>query len=380
MKYPDEMANTMNTKNKNHDATRPLRVGIVGCGWVAGSQIERGFSQLRDRFTVAACCDADHARAEDFALRHGIEVVSEDFAALLAEDLDVISICTPPSLHHSMVLGALAAGKHVICEKPFTSSLRLMDQVIAAEAASDRRIMPIFQYRFDDGIAKVRSLIASGLCGKAYLSSVETAWLRGADYYDVPWRGKFATELGGVLLTQSIHIHDLFLWLMGPAAQINGFKTTRVNPIEVEDCAVASVQMADGSLATLSATLGSALPVTRIRLCFENLVIERQCFGTEAKNPGAEPWTITARTPDLQAHAERIMSEAHLGPRDFAGQFADFATALAEDRAFAVTLQDARRSLELISAVFHAAETGQTVQLPITADHVRYDGWAPSHE
>ena len=353
----------------------PLRIGIVGCGWVAGSQMERGFALLPDRFEVVSCCDRVPSAAQTFADRHAIARVCADYDAMLASDVDVVSICTPPSLHHQMVMAGLAAGKHVICEKPFTSSLRLMDEVIAAEAASNCRVMPIFQYRFADGIAKVRHLIASGLGGKAYLSSVETAWLRGAKYYSVPWRGKFATELGGVLLTQSIHIHDLFLWLMGPVAEVKGFKTTRVNPIEVEDCAVASLRMADGSLASLAATLGSIRPATRIRLCFENMVIERQCFDADAPRPGAEPWTVTARTPALQAKADRILAEAPLGPADFAGQFRDFADALHEGRAFSVTLADARRSLELITALFHAAETGETVPLPVTADHPRYAGW-----
>jgi predicted dehydrogenase len=368
--------------DQKHNRGKPVRrrVGIVGCGWVAGSQMERGFDHLRDRFEVVACCDTELARARDFAARHGIAAAIADFQALLDDDrIDVVSICTPPSLHHPMVMGGLAAGKHVICEKPFTSSLRLMDEIIAAEAVSGRRVMPIFQYRFADGIARVRHLIRSGLGGRAYLSSVETAWLRGADYYAVPWRGRFATELGGVLLTQSIHIHDLFLWLMGPAAEVKGFKTTRVNPIEVEDCAVASLRMADGSLAALAATLGSVRPATRIRLCFENFVMERQCYDADAPKPGAEPWTVVARTPELQAEAERILAEAPLGPVDFAGQFSDFAQALDADRPFAVTLQDARRSLELVTALFHAAETGETCTLPIGEDHARYDGWAPHH-
>jgi predicted dehydrogenase len=303
-----------------------------------------------------------------------------DFDAMLAQpDIDVVSICTPPSLHFGMVMAALAAGRHVICEKPFTSSLYLTDAVIAAETASARRVMPIFQYRFAPGIARIRHLIRSGLGGRAYLSSVETAWRRQADYYAVPWRGRFATELGGVLVTQSIHIHDLFLWLMGPVAEVRGFKATRVNPIEVEDCAVGSLRMADGSLAALAATLGSIRPTTRIRLCFENFVIERQCFDAEAPRPGFDPWTVVASTPALQAAADAVMAEAPVPAPDFAGQFEDFAGALAEGRPFAVTLEDARRSLELVTALFHAAETGETVALPIGADHPRYNGWTALH-
>jgi predicted dehydrogenase len=367
---------SMTSDDKKRMRQERLRIGIVGCGWVAGSQMERGFGLLPDDFAVVSCCDADAGKATAFAVSYLIPRTHADYASMLADpEIDAVSICTPPSLHHPMVMDALAAGKHVICEKPFTSSLRLTDEIIEAERQSAARVMPIFQYRFQDGIAKVRHLIASGLPGRAYLSTVETAWLRGAEYYRVPWRGKFATELGGVLLTQSIHIHDLFLWLMGPAAEVKAFKTTRVNPIEVEDCAVASVRMADGSLASLAATLGSVRPATRIRLCFENMVIERQCYDAEAPKPGMEPWTVVARTPEHQAEAERIMVEAPQGAPDFAGQFEDFRRALAEGHDFAVSLQDARRSLELVTALFHASETGESVTLPIGTDHPRYDSW-----
>src|SRR5260370_28250249 len=122
--------------------------------------------------------------------------------------------------------------------------------------------MPIFQYRFGNGIAKVKHAIDKGLAGRAFIAAIETAWRRGPDYYDVAWRGKFASELGGVLLTQSIHMHDLLLHLLGPASAVAGFKTTRVNRVEVEDCAVGSLVMADGSLASLTATLGSARQIT----------------------------------------------------------------------------------------------------------------------
>ena len=353
-----------------------LRIAIVGCGWVAGSQVERGFGPLADRFEVVAACDVDAGRAAAFAARHGIAESATDYDALLARgDIDAVSICTPPSLHFPMVMAALAAGKHAICEKPFTSSLDLADRVIAAEARSSARVMPIFQYRFHPGILKIRHLLRSGLAGKLYTSSVETAWRRRADYYAVPWRGKFATELGGVLLTQSIHIHDLFMWLVGEVAEVKAFKTTRVNPIEVEDCAAACLRMADGSLATLTATLGSVRPATRMRFCFENMVIERQCFDAEAPKPGAEPWQVIAVTREIQAEADRLLAEAPLAPEDFAGQFADFADALETGRPFAVSLADARRSLELVTALFHASETGETVALPIGADHPRYSGW-----
>jgi predicted dehydrogenase len=354
-----------------------MRVAIAGCGWVAGMQVETGFAQLPDLFEIVACCDLDEARMHAFAERYGIATRCRRYADLLAlPGLDAISICTPPSEHHAMVRVAMAAGKHVLCEKPFTASISLMDDVIAAQAGSQARVMPIFQYRYGTGFAKAQALLRSGLAGRLFVSSVETAWLRGPDYYGVPWRGRFATELGGVLVTQSIHIQDLFLCLAGPVSQVAAFKATRVNPIEVEDCAVASLHMADGSLASLTATLGSALPTTRLRLCYENLVIERECSGPDAPMPALEPWRFLARDPKLQPEIDAEIAGIECADRFFAGQFRAFHSALADGRPFDVTLDDARRALELITAIYTAAETGRTQSLPISIDHPRYKGWS----
>jgi predicted dehydrogenase len=355
---------------------KPLNVAIVGCGWVSDWHAQDGFALLPDRFRITACCDTNAERLQAFAERHRIPHAVERYDDILAHgDVDVVAICTPPASHYPMIADALAAGKHVVCEKPLTSSLALVDAIRELEARSRSRVMPIFQYRFGDGIAKVRHVIRSGLAGKHYVSSVETAKRRGPDYYSVPWRGKFATELGGVLLTQAIHIHDLLLWLIGPAAIVTSFKTTRVNPIEVEDCAVASLRMTDGSLASLTATLGSCRQLARLRLCFENVTFERQAYDEASTRPGDEPWTIVPKSPEVGSAIEAKMAEVPPARSWFARQYELFHEALATGQAFPVTLDDARASLELITALFHSDETGTAVSLPIGPTHPKYGGW-----
>jgi len=356
----------------------PLKVAIVGCGWTAGSQVERGFAALADTFEVVACCDRAEERARDFSARYGIARASASLDDVLAmADIDVVSICTPPNLHAEQIVAVLAAGKHVICEKPLVASLAELDAVRRAEAASAGRVMPIFQYRFGNGIAKVKHVIDTGLAGRAYLSSIETAWRRGPDYYDVAWRGKFESELGGVLLTQSIHMHDLLLFLVGPAAKVAGFKTTRVNRVEVEDCAVGSLVMADGSLAALAATLGSARQITRLRLCYENVTFEKQCEDDGAGRPGDDPWTVIPMNEAVGARIAAAMAAVPERRTGFARQFELFAEAVASGGPFPVTLDDARRSLELVTALFDADETGRAVALPISPGHAKYGGWTP---
>lgn len=360
---------------------KTVGVGMIGYAFMgrAHSQAWRNVAAFFDlpvrpsmRVVAGRTKEATEAAAEQLGWS---EAVTDWREVVGRADVDIVDICTPGDTHAEIAIAALRAGKHVICEKPLTSSLKLTDAIIEAERKSTARVMPIFQYRFEDGFWRIRQLLATGIAGKPYIASVETAWKRGPDYYSVPWRGRFATELGGVLVTQSIHIHDLFLTLFGPVAQVKAFKTTRVNAVEVEDCAVASLRMESGALASLVATLGSQEPVTRIRLCFEKLTIERQCFGDEAPRPGREPWKVVPRDPQTAEAIAALPPYRPLGMTGFAGQFSAFHAALAAGSPFPVTLADARRALELVSAIYHASETDEAVTMPIAASHPRYEGW-----
>src|SRR5262249_2030860 len=125
-----------------------------------------------------------------------------------------------------------------------------------------------------NGIQQAKRIIDSGIAGAPYVATAETFWTRGAAYYAVPWRGRWATELGGMLMGHAIHIHDLLLYLMGPATALFGRTATRVNAIEVEDCISASIQLASGALASSTGTLGSREEISRLRLAFANVSFE----------------------------------------------------------------------------------------------------------
>lgn len=354
-------------------ASDRLRVGVVGAG--IGRAHVRGYQAVAERFEVTALCDIDAERARPIAEEHGIARVVTDMAELCRmDDLDVIDICTPPHLHFDQIQQVLAAGKHAICEKPLVSSLREVDALAQAEAKSGRRIMPIFQYRFGHGLQKLKLLMAQGLTGKAYLATVETAWRRRAAYYEVPWRGKWATERGGALLGHAIHAHDMLCYVLGPAARVFAYTTTRVNNIEVEDCAAIALEMADGSAASLGVTLGSAAEVTRHRFCFSGLVAESN---TRPYTNSGDPWSFVGDTPELTEQVEQVLAGFQPLPEHYAGQFYRFYDALHREAELPVTLVDARVSLELITAMYYSAETGSSVNLPIGVDHPRYASWLP---
>ena len=233
--------------------------------------------------------------------------------------------------------------------------------------------MPIFQYRFGHGLQKLKFLVEEGVAGRAYLTTVETAWRRRADYY-ATWHGRWETELGGALVTLAVHAHDALTYILGPVKRVMAHTATLVNPIETEDCIVASLEIADGSLASLSVTTGSDVQISRHRFCFSNLTAESN---TEPYANTRDPWTFVGDSPEMQAQVEETLTRFVSLPEGFAGQFYRFHQALQNDSALPVTLAEARTSLELITAVYHSAETGQVAQLPIGEDHPMYGGWRP---
>ncbi|MGH7123654.1 MAG: Gfo/Idh/MocA family protein, partial [Stellaceae bacterium] len=342
---------------------------------IGKTHIAEGYAKHPDKFRVLAICDLDPKRlaavGDEFQVPHR----TSDFDALLAmSDIDVVDICTPPGLHVPQTLAAIAAGKHVICEKPLAGSLADVDKLIAAQRKAKGRIMPVFQYRFGNGLQKAKRIVELGLAGKPYLATIETAWKRSAAYYAVPWRGKWETELGGVLLTQAIHSHDILTYLMGPIASVFARTATRVNPIEVEDCAVASLEMKSGALVSLAATLGSQVEISRLRFCFEHATFES---ALAPYSPGDDPWTITPASPEAKARIDEALADWRFIPSRFEGLFPAFHAAITEDGTPPVTLADARQSLELMTALMHSAETGSAVALPIGAKHPKYRSWRP---
>lgn len=349
-----------------------LRIGVVGRGF-ARRHIS-AFQSLPDKFEVSAICSRNEAKVTEVAREYGIPRVFTDIADLCCvDDLDVIDLCTPSHLHFSQTKQVLAAGKHVICEKPVAGSLREAHESIQAEAQSGKRVMPIFQYRFGHGLQKLKLLTEKGLTGRAYLTTVETAWRRRADYY-ASWHGRWDTELGGALVTLAIHAHDVLYYVLGPAKSVFARTTTLVNPIETEDCVSASLEMADGSLASLSLTTGSSAEITRHRFCFSNLTAESN---TRPYDNTSDPWTFTGDSPEVEKQIEEALVDFVPLPEGLTGQFCRFHQALHASTELPVTLADACASLELITAIYHSARTGQAVKLPIGKDHPKYASWRP---
>ena len=349
------------------------KVAIVGAG--IGASHLQAYLQLPDKFEVTCLCDLDTKRASQALQGHPAIAHTTDLGAVLASaDIELVDICLPPQLHYQACSDVLAAGKHAVCEKPLTASVSEAEQLKQQAQHAGRQVFPVFQYRYGPGASQLLALIKAGLTGKAYVASLETHWHRDSDYYAVDWRGTWAGELGGAIVSHAIHIHDWLSFALGPVAQVYAQLGTRVNAIEVEDCAALSLQMTSGALATSSVTLGAAGDTSRLRFCFEKLTA---ASGTTAYQFADDNWSFSARAPHPQAAVDACVAAVPEALAGFAGLFDSIYHCLEGLPHHAVTIDDAIASVGLASAIYHAARTQTPQQLPLGPDHPLYQGWLP---
>jgi len=353
------------------------RIGAAVVGLGIGRLHYISLAELKDRYRVVAVCDLDEERAVEVAgwLRD-VRPTTDLDEVLAMDEVDVVVLCTPPHLHRAHVERCVRAGKDVVCEKPLVGSVREVDELVALERETGRRIVPVFQYRFGRGLQRLRALVEAGRTGRPYVTSVEVAWTRGRDYYDeAAWRGRWATELGGTVTVHAQHHIDMVVHVLGPPAAVYATTSTLVNEgVETEDCAAVVLRYADGSLVALSATTGSAVELSRLRFCFAHLTAESS---TAPYAPGAEPWTWTAADPDAQADLEAFLAAQPERSEDFVGLFERYADTRAAGGPPPVTLSEARTVLEVLTAVYVSSREGREIALPLPADHPALDGWQP---
>ncbi|OQQ19178.1 dehydrogenase [Streptomyces sp. M41(2017)] len=206
-------------------AKPPLRVGMVGYAFMgaAHSQGWRTAGRVFDlplRPVLAAVCGRDGAAVRAMADRHGWAAAETDWRALIArDDVDLVDICTPGDRHAEIAVAALAAGKHVLCEKPLANTVAEAETMAAAAATAlehGRLSMVGFNYRRLPATALARSMVAEGRLGAlrhvrvTYLQD----WLVDPDF-PLTWRLRKEVAGSGALGDLGAHIIDLAQFLAG---------------------------------------------------------------------------------------------------------------------------------------------------------------------
>jgi predicted dehydrogenase len=334
------------------------RVAIIGTGQSIGNHLE-ALRALQDRAELVAMVDLDGARVRNLAQQHEVPAAYTDADEMLrSEKPDLVHIVTPPATHLPLTLAALQAGAWVLCEKPLCASLAEFDAISAAEAASGCYVRTVFQWRFGAAAQHLKQLIGEGALGRPLVGTCNTLWYRNADYYAVPWRGRWATEIGGPSATLGIHLMDLCLWLLGDWAEVHALIGTLDRQIEVEDVSLAQVRFENGALASFINSALSPRQTSHLRLDFQHATAEVEAL----YRYGNEDWRVTL--PDGAENRkplERWQALDHDTRSSHAAQLTRVLDSLERGERPPVSGPEARRILEFLASLYKSALAGTTV-------------------
>src|SRR5436190_4358670 len=319
---------------------RRWAVAIAGCGSIGRMHL-RAFKELGARVVAVSSRRAEQARA--VAEAEGCEHTTDAEALVRRPDVELVAITSSSGSHARLALAAIAAGKHVVVEKPMAMSPSDAGQMIAAADARGVLLSVISQRRFEPVNQAVKRAVEAGALGRLLLVEVSCPYFRSQDYYaSADWRGTLDDD-GGALMNQAIHSVDLMLWLAGPAREVYGRTATQTHRMEAEDLALGIVQFAGGGYGTLMAS-------TSIRPGFQATIGLYGEAGT-IKLDGAEVthWTVPGvPAPAASGPASTGVQGPQLGSHEHhRAQLADVLSALATGRPPAVTGADGRRAVEL---------------------------------
>ncbi|MGO9256463.1 MAG: Gfo/Idh/MocA family protein [Bryobacteraceae bacterium] len=360
---------------------RRLRTSIVGCGKVGHIHARAlGPGGLAESELVAVS-DESGERARAFAARYGVRAFEDPGAMLAQAGAEAVCICTPHPAHRQPAVLAARAGVHVLVEKPMAACLADCDAMIAAARAGNVKLAVISQRRFYEPVVRLKAAIDAGKIGTPVLATVlMLSWRDEAYYRSDPWRGRWDTEGGGVLVNQAPHHLDLMRWFMGPIQRISGACANLNHPyIEVEDTALAIVHFRSGALGSILTSLSQRPGIyTKLHVHGSNgasVGVETDTGATFVAGmtgvldpPLNDLWTIPGEEPLLSGFQADDRSRFGAVDPTFhyhALQIRDFLRAVQEDREPAVTAADGRAVVEMFAAIYRSSHTGLPVDFPV---------------
>ena len=342
-----------------------LRVGVIGLG-IGRMHIE-GWRQ-HPQVDVVAIADADAQRLAQVGDQFEIALRYTDAQAMLdAGGLDVVSVCTPNKFHKDLTLAALAAGCHVLCEKPMAMSALEGREMLAAAKAADKRLMINFSYRFSAASRGLKAQVDAGLFGDFYFG--RSVWHRRRGMPGLGgWFGNKALAGGGPLIDLGVHRLDLALWLMGypkPTWVLGSSYDAIAREIadkagkhyDVEDLACGLIKFENGATLVLEASWAANIQ--------EAELMETRLLGTRAgllqKNVN-EGYTFEA---NVYTEVNDAPVDMHLKAPTTTAKSAmfDYAEAILSGRPHPAPGEEGLIVMEILDAIYASAASGAPVQL-----------------
>ena len=335
-----------------------LRVAAIGAG--GGAAAHLAGAALTDAFELVGILDVDAARAQAQADGYGIARCYGDLDELLADDgAACVAVLTPPDTHEALTCAALAAGRHVVCEKPLGRTVEECDRMLDAAAAAGRRLLPVHNRVYSHAMTRLHELVSAGELGSVFLA--ESVGVESPATVDAAAWLRTDASLGGVVIAQATHPLYVLRWLLGDLAHVSASAGASMLDMTGEDTAALTVGFRSGAVASLIATFAAA-PGSgdhAIRL-----------FGTAGMAETTLRGGTRGRPERLHAvlHGDAEVRELPL-PRSegwitsFARMWEDYAQAIATGAPARVSAEDGREVVRVVRAAYDSMRQRRAVSL-----------------
>jgi len=349
-----------------------LGFGIIGCGMIADFHA-RAIDDIRAAKLVS-CFGRSSSSAEVFAAKHNCVGYTDLHKMLANPALDVVTVCSPSGAHLEPAVAAANAGKHVIVEKPLEVTLARCDAIIDACKDNNVQLFTVFPSRFHEASKLLKAAVDKQKFGQLSIGDAYVKWFRTQEYYDSgAWRGTWKLDGGGALMNQAIHTVDLLSWLMGPVVEITAQADMLAHKrIEVEDVVVATLRFKSGALGVIEATTAAypgMLKRIEIHGTLGSAVLEEEDikYWEFAKMNKADI-KLVERMAGRTKTGGGAGDPAAIGHHAHAELFRDAIRSIQGKTSNSIDGSQGRRSVEIILAIYKAAESGKAVALPLNRD------------
>jgi len=326
---------------------KSIRLGIIGCGIAARHLHWPALKTMPDKFQIAAVCNHTRPKAESFAVETGGANIFTDYHELLdGGSVEAVLVCLPIHLNRQVSADCLAAGMHVLCEKPLAHNLEMARELVEVAEQSEKILMVGENYYYRDDFNEALVAIHAGHIGDVFL--IQFTATAGVDhtrsYGATTWR-QVPAHRGGFVSDAGVHHAAALRLFGGEVARVHAFARNVHPVIRAEDNLVASLQFASGALGAYTATYTAVEKEHRSSM---------QIFGTAG--------TIDLGYGELQVSGQHAFSKKYADlDNGMRNQWRAFYEAVRHGKAFPSTPRVCLADQELIWAMLDSAELGKVI-------------------
>ncbi len=353
-----------------------LGVAIIGSGGISEGHGD-SFAKLSDKVKVMAFTDIDINKAKLRAEQFHAPIATTDYCNLLKrDDIQIISICSPPFLHFQMIKDCLQAGKHVLCEKPVVMNLAELDGIEKLVKKTGLYFGGAFPWRFGTGVQQVKDLLDNEMFGSISYATNNLFWHRSQDYFDVDWRHSWDKSGGGIIFNLACHGLDALIYILGDIKSVSAELDALKYDIEIEDTGSVIMRFKNGALGAINATVNAHHQRSHLE------IIGTKMEAISSDDPygvAHEPWQFRSVDAKYEKLVKEFLIERNykFEPASHRGLIKNFVDAIVENHQPAVDTKEIHRSLQVLTAIYKSNRLGRKVELPIKTNDAFYNNLNP---